>query len=224
LAACSSEGENQNAVFVSVASSQTEVFETVVQDVNPTIGQNRIELNFGGSTTLVNQVNEGAPVSIIVVADRVAADELEVETLDEGVVSENYIVAVANGQTVPIDSFKDLTDEDLVIAACDLSVPCGRLTQRWLGAKDEIIKIDTREQNVRQVLARVESGEADVGFVYESDANQLVRGDNAMLLHGLGRSTEMSETWAVLLTDDPTTQTIFDRLLLEAKLLNGLRP
>ncbi|NNC78620.1 MAG: solute-binding protein, partial [Acidimicrobiales bacterium] len=121
LSAISACGNDQDPIVVSVASSQTDVFETIAPAVEASVGGRPIDLNFGGSTTLINQVNTGAPVDIIIVADQIAADAVETTVDDQVVVADNHLVAIA-APDIMVDELADLDDE-LIVVACDPSVP-----------------------------------------------------------------------------------------------------
>jgi len=217
VSACGSAGD-QDPIVVSVASSQTDVFETITPMVEATAGGRPIDLNFGGSTTLINQVNTGAPVDIIIVADQIAADAIDSTVNDQVVVADNHLVAIASPD-VSVDELADLDDE-LIVIACDPSVPCGRLTEAWFDEAQTTVEIDSLEQNVRQVRARVESGEADVGFVYEADAQDLDRAVVALT----APPEVMSQSIAVRLTDDDAVAEAFTQLVAAARSANGLHP
>ncbi len=81
-------------------------------------------------------------------------------------------------------SLQDLARPGLRIVVADPAVPAGQYTLRALNSmagdaawgapfRDAVLgNIVSREENVRAVLAKVEIGEADAGFVYQSDASQ----------------------------------------------------
>lgn len=167
LAACADTGSER--LVVSAASSFTEVFaagEADFEDTHPGI---EVELNLGGSGTLVNQILEGAPVGVIAAADRMALAPLDDVIVDSEPIAVNRIVLIHRLDTLPeVQSVADV-DDDAIVVACDRTVPCGRSTERVLDALGVVVAIDSSESNVRAVLRRVVSGEADAGFVYRTD-------------------------------------------------------
>lgn len=167
LVGCGTEGRDR--LVISAASSLTEVFtvaEREFEDIHPDID---IDLNVAGSGTLVNQVVEGAPVSIIVTADRIALDPIVDLVVDTEDIATNRLVLIHRTDRLPdVDSLVDI-DDDAIVVACDIGAPCGRVTSRVLDDLDAALAIDSFESNVRAVRQRVVSGEADAGFVYRSD-------------------------------------------------------
>jgi len=201
-----SESTPSASVVISVASSQTDVFEAIeaqYEDLHPDID---VRLNVGGSTTLINQIDEGASVDIVVVADEQAADSVTGSVVERQVLDTNELVAIRFIDGPPIGTVDDLGNPELLVSACDESLPCGRLTQAVLEQSPLVIEIDSREPNVRLVRSRVAAGEVDVGFVYRSDL------DNApaevvpleLDLGGLA-----NDVVALQLTDSPIVDDLF---------------
>lgn len=167
LVGCADTDDDQ--LFVSAASSLTEVFAAAEVDFERARPGTEVELNVGGSGTLVNQVLQGAPVGVIAVADEISLTPLGDVIVDSEPIASNRIVVVHRLEALPrIDSLGDVGD-GVIVVACDPSVPCGRSTQRVVEAVGVPIEIDSLESSVRAVLRRVVSGEADAGFVYRTD-------------------------------------------------------
>ena len=164
-----SESTPSTSVLISVASSQTDVFEAFEQQYEDSHPDIDVRLNVGGSTTLINQIDEGASVDVVVVADQQAADAVTGNIVEREILSTNELVAIRFIEAPPIQTVDDLSNPELLVAACDESLPCGRLTQAVLDRIPRAIEIDSREPNVRLVRSRVAAGEVDVGFVYRSD-------------------------------------------------------
>src|SRR5699024_1980168 len=91
-------------------------------------------------------------------------------------VTENQIVLISN-QSVDFDyeSFEDISpsDVDQIAIGNPESVPAGKYTEQILLHIDLWDKLENKlilAKDVRQVLTYVESGNTDLGFIYESDA------------------------------------------------------
>lgn len=166
-----SESTASSSVLISVASSQTDVFESFEHEYEELHPEIDVRLNVGGSTTLINQIDEGANVDVVVVADQQAADAVTGNIVERKVVTTNELVAIRFVDGPTIQTVDDLSDPELLVSACDQSLPCGRLTQAVLDRIPIVIEVDSREPNVRLVRSRVAAGEVDVGFVYRSDLN-----------------------------------------------------
>ena len=66
-----------------------------------------------------------------------------------------------------------LGDKDVTIALCDPIVPIGNYARQYLqkkGLYDRVLPVAIKVDTVRAVLAAVETGNADLGIVYQTDA------------------------------------------------------
>ena len=205
-AACST-GADRSVVDVYAASSLTDAFgelEASFEADHPDID---IRLNLAGSSALLRQIEEGAPVDVFAPADPALLDGLEPTAGAVVVYAANRLTLVVphpqvddqaaddqdgdgdgdRGSTIVEPA--DLADADVLVARCALGVPCGDATERYLTATGLTLGRSTDEPNVRSVLLKVVSGEADAGFVYVTDA--------------LARSDEVVE---IPLPDGPTVE------------------
>ncbi len=205
LGAC---GDGRDEVTISAASSLTEVAEALEIELERQHPNIDIQLNLGGTSGLVSQIRSGAPVDLLLAADHLALAADDPLALETAPLATNELVIV----TPPDRSLSrnDLSDEALRIVACDPNVPCGRLAEQLLAdlaAASLIVEPDSLEPNVRLVRQRVLSGEADVGFVYLTDA---VGGELRILdLDTTYRNT----VTAVRVTDSDATQAIMTTIL-----------
>lgn len=172
-------------IVVSAASSLTEAFEELAADFERAHPGVRVELNFGGSSTLATQVLNGAPVDVFASADR----EQMVRVSGAGLVAGVPQVLAANALVAITPTRSDLTQvADLAAPGVRLvlagpEVPAGRYARAWLESLDPVIgngfaarvmtNLVSEETNVRQVAAKVELGEADAAIVYATDARVL---------------------------------------------------
>ncbi len=134
--------------------------------------------NFGSSGTLALQIDQGAPVDLFLSAAAKPMDDLEARGLivagTRRNLLKNTLVLIA-----PLDSklkdFQGLTDRSIqTIALGDpASVPAGQYGRQTLVALHLLDKLSKKlvlGKDVRQVLTYVESGNADAGLVYATDA------------------------------------------------------
>ena len=134
--------------------------------------------NLGSSGTLAAQIDQGAPVDVFISAAAKPMDDLEVKGLivagTRRNLFRNTLVLVA-----PLDSklhdFQGLTDNSVrVIALGDpASVPAGQYGKQTLLSLhlwDQLKAKLVLGKDVRQVLTYVETGNADAGLVYSTDA------------------------------------------------------
>lgn len=144
--------------------------------------ENNVELTFnlGGSGTLAQQILQGAPVDVFISANEkwmdTVEDEEQIMPTTRNDVTGNKIVLIAQKDSpLHYASFKDISlDEvDQIAIGNPESVPAGSYTEqilRHIDLWDALESSFVYAKDVRQVLTYVESGNTDIGFVYESDA------------------------------------------------------
>ncbi|WP_062201825.1 molybdate ABC transporter substrate-binding protein [Demequina salsinemoris] len=173
LTACAApddESEDQT-LTVLAAASLTDVFTEIAADFEETHPHVHVQLSFAGSSTLAQQVLEGAPADVIATANEatmaLVADELDIEP---HVFATNVLtIVVAEGNPAGIDELSDLTDDDTRLVICAPQVPCGAATALVAEAAGVELSPVSEEANVTDVLGKVASGEADAGIVYVTD-------------------------------------------------------
>jgi molybdate transport system substrate-binding protein len=139
-----------------------------------------VTYNYGGSGTLARQIEQGAPVDVFFSAaekqmDELAAQGLIVADTRHDLVG-NALVLIAPAQSTTLHSFQDLSNPAIkAIALGETStVPAGmyaRQTLEHLGLFAALEKKVVYAKDVRAVLTYVETGNADAGLVYQTDAN-----------------------------------------------------
>jgi molybdate transport system substrate-binding protein len=166
-------GSNLEGLTVFAAASLTEVFEEISPEVT---------FNFAGSDELATQIREGGPADVYAAASPRYPDEL----FEEGLVEEpqifatnKLVVIVPSGNLAGIQSVEDLRGEDVNLVVGAEGVPIGDYTRTVLenmGATDVLDSVVSNEEDVKGVVGKVVSGDADAGFVYATDA--LAAGDD----------------------------------------------
>ena len=133
----------------------------------------RVTVVPGPSSGLAQQVLAGSPGDVFVsaapgpVADLVEAGEVVQGPVD--VARNSPVLAVPAGNPGGVRGLADLAAPDLVVSLCEPQVPCGAVAAELLAAGGVEAAPDSLERDVRAVLARLTSGEADAGVVYRSD-------------------------------------------------------
>jgi molybdate transport system substrate-binding protein len=140
----------------------------------------KITLNLGASSTLARQIEEGAPADIFFSADEAKMDRLEnrglvVTGTRSGRLSNSLVLIVAAADGAVVQTPQDLAKPGIKrIALGDpKAVPVGVYAREyleklglWSAVSSKVVAVE----NVRAALAAVESGDADVGIVYKTDA------------------------------------------------------
>jgi molybdate transport system substrate-binding protein len=147
----------------------------------------KVEYSFAGSQVLRTQLEQGAVADIFASADHknmdiLSSEKLVVSNSIQDFVTNQLVVILPPGNPAGIEKLQDLTRPDLKLVLADSSVPAGNYTRQVLTnmSKDPVCGADysssvlanvvSNETDVRQVVTKVELGEADAGFVYASDA------------------------------------------------------
>lgn len=137
----------------------------------------KITFNFGSSGSLQQQIEQGAPADIFI-----SAATKQMKALDEkGLILKdtsknllkNRMVLVVPKDSTKIKDFNDLTEAKVIALGEPESVPAGKYAQELLTKLELWDKVSSKAvyaKDVRQVLAYVESGDADAGIVYRTDA------------------------------------------------------
>ncbi|XID94399.1 molybdate ABC transporter substrate-binding protein [Paenibacillaceae bacterium WGS1546] len=165
---------------VSAAASLTDVLNELrpaFEAAHPDIG---LAFNFGASGALQRQIEQGAPADVFLSAStrsmRTLADKGLVDTgrLVDLLVNE-LVLVVPSGGELGLASVSDLANTDMKRIAIGIpdTVPAGSYAKEALtraGLWEKLQPQLVQAKDVRQVLQYVETGNADAGFVYRTDA------------------------------------------------------
>jgi len=173
-------------LHVSAAASLTDVLQELAPIYEKHTGDT-VLFNFGASSLLARQIQEGAPADLFISADELKMDSLQqrrliVAATRRSILSNTLAIIVPSDSRVKIASPADLAGDSIrnLALAEPQSVPAGiyakeylRKLRLWQKIVFKVVPTD----NVRGALAAVESGNADAGIVYKTDAliSKLVR-------------------------------------------------
>jgi molybdate transport system substrate-binding protein len=133
----------------------------------------KVEFNLGASSDLARFVQEGASADVFASADIANMDKVETQDLLDSqsvIFATNYLeIIVEKGNPLNILSLEDLTDPDLIFVTTSPDVPIGKYTAEVLKKAGVSVTPDSFESNVKGILLKVASGEADAGIVYHSE-------------------------------------------------------
>ena len=172
-------------IVVFAASSLTDAFNEIggsFQKANP---RARVAFNFGASSQLRTQLEQGARADIFASANAVEMDKARQAGVIGGtdrVFAQNRLaVILPKNNPGGIKELRDLATPGLKFVTAATEVPIGTYTMEMLDKmsndaafgsdfKDKVNKNTvSREPNVRQVVAKIALGEADAAVVYSSD-------------------------------------------------------
>lgn len=179
---------------MSAAASLTDIMYELERAFEAEQPGTNVVLTTGGSSTLARQILNGAPADVFVSADSRQLDVLA----EAGLVAESFpllgneLVLVAHSET---NLNTTLSLEELIkttsgrIAVGDAAVPAGEYARSFLsraGLTDNTAARLVSLTHVRHVLATVQAGNAELGFVYATDV-AVARG-SVRILHRIPES------------------------------------
>ncbi len=138
----------------------------------------RVVLSVGGSNDLARQIRAGAPAEVFVSASAERMDEVEraglVRAADRVDLLSNRLVVIVPvvASAVPATA-EDLASVRRLALGDPQAVPAGIYARQWLEKRGLWGRVRARvvpTLDVRAALAAVESGNADAGIVYRTDA------------------------------------------------------
>jgi len=182
IAAC---GSNASAgdLTVSAASSLTEAFTQLADEFEAAHPGTSVNLNFGGSSSLAEQVISGAPVDVLATASRVTMNTVQDSGYSEDAppfATNAVTIAVPTDNPADITSIADLARDGVRVAECAPAVPCGEAATTTLANAGVTVTPVTLDPDVKTVLGRVASGEVDAGLVYATDIPTAAVGEIAI--------------------------------------------
>ncbi|WP_374970453.1 molybdate ABC transporter substrate-binding protein [Terrabacter sp. BE26] len=158
-------------VTVLAAASLTESFDQLAKAFEAAHPGVRIETSYGSSATLVQQVANGAPASVLALAGTAAAKPLDKSLVrDTRTFASNVLeIAVPAGNPGGVRSIDDLAKPSVKVVLCADTAPCGKAAQATFAKAHVSPNVVSKEIDVKATLAKVKLGEADAAVVYHSD-------------------------------------------------------
>lgn len=210
-------GDPATVLDVHAAASLTEAFTELAGQFEAQHPGVEVSLSFAGSSTLVQQLTEGAPADVLATADeRSMAGAVDAGLVDgEPVVFATNVltVVVPAGNPAGVGSFRDLADPGVQVVVCAPQVPCGTATERIEEASGVRLSPVSEEGSVTDVLGKVASGQADAGLVYTTDARSAGDAVEAVGIPQASRAVNRSPVAALADSDEPELARQFTQLV-----------
>jgi molybdate transport system substrate-binding protein len=183
------DGGGGRTLTVLAASSLTDAFGELAdrfEDQNPGV---EVRQSFESSSTLLTQIQQGAPAEVFA-----SASEEEMDTaVEEGLVADpevfvrnREVVLVPKDNPAGIEGFRGIAKPGVRLVLAEEGVPAANYALEILGKADEeygpgfkndvLSNVVSRESDVRASVNRVAVGDADATFGYASDYTPDVRG------------------------------------------------
>jgi molybdate transport system substrate-binding protein len=159
-------------VTVFAASSLQGAFTTLAHQFEAAHPGTTVKLNFGASSTLAQQINQGAPADVF--ASAAVKNMTQVVSAGGASTSTNFVknvmeIAVPPSNPAGIATLADLAKSGVKVALCQAQVPCGATAGTVFSNAKITVKPVTLEPDVKSTLAKVELKEVDAGVVYVTD-------------------------------------------------------
>jgi molybdate transport system substrate-binding protein len=181
LMGCNAEGSSETQeITIFAASSLTDAFDELVEAFQAQNEDVQVILNYGGSSQLAAQLNEGVTADVFA-----SANAAQMQNVIEGgriaagtevlFVSNRLTIVVPTDNPAEISSLEDLAQSGVQLILAVEGVPVRQYTDEILAMMSADFQarfygnLVSEEDNVRQVAAKVALGEADAGIVYTSD-------------------------------------------------------
>ncbi|WP_295195967.1 molybdate ABC transporter substrate-binding protein [Veillonella sp.] len=159
----------------SLQAAMTELKTNFIKEHN--MDESQIAINFGGSGTLRQQIESGAPASIFVSADEKNMKMLQDKQLVDNVkpLTANSLVLIMQKDKTPVKIDQLGSVNRLAIGTVE-TVPAGKYAKETLTALNLWNQVEPNivyAKDVKAVAAYVAEGSAEAGFVYKTDALDL---------------------------------------------------
>lgn len=170
--------EDNVELTISAAASLKEAMGDIEPLFNKKYPNIKLTFNFGSSGSLQQQIEQGAPTDVFISAGQkqiksLKSENLMIDDTCKDLVT-NKLVLIGPSDT-KVTSINDLNTNTVgkIAMGEPLSVPAGKYADEVLKNTKTYDSISSKlvfAKDVKEVLAWTTSGNADVGFVYLSDA------------------------------------------------------
>jgi len=182
LAACGSSAKTTSpssstqaggSINVLAASSLTKGFTALGEQFEAAHPGSHVNFSFASSSTLAEQIQNGAPADVFASADEKNMTKLETAGSVAGtpiVFAKNQMeIATEPGNPKHIATVADLAKSGLIVVLCATEAPCGKYADQVLAKNNVTLTPKSRELDTKATLTKVASGDADAAIVYVTD-------------------------------------------------------
>ncbi len=172
---------------VFAAASLTDAFTEIGHNFESAHPGVKVALNFAGSQTLSTQLTQGAVADVFASANHTEMDKMVTGNLAQKDAPKDFltnqlIVILPKDNPANVQTLQDLARPGLKLVLADTTVPAGKYARQILDNMSKVASfgadfntkvlanVVSNETDVKQVVAKVQLGEADAGIVYISDS------------------------------------------------------
>jgi molybdate transport system substrate-binding protein len=182
----------QGQLTIFTAASLTDAFQEMGTAIEQANAGTQVIFNFAGSPTLRTQLTQGARADVFASADE---PNMQGAQKDGTIASEprifvrnRLVVIVPAAHPAQVMRLQDLAKSGVKLVLTNKEVPVGNYSRQALTKMSQdaafgpefatrvLANLVSEEANVKQVVAKVQLGEAEAGIVYASDVTPAVRG------------------------------------------------
>ncbi len=180
-----SSSDSAAKIYVFAASSLTDAFSQIASAFQLQQPGISVGLNFAGSQALRTQIEQGAPADVFVSAsstdmNALVTDGYVAPDSIKPLLSNRLVVILPQTNPAHIGELQDLGRPQVKVVLAAADVPVGAYARQALQNMNSAFGTDfeqnvlanvvSNEDNVKQVVAKIQLAEADAGIVYVSDA------------------------------------------------------
>jgi molybdate transport system substrate-binding protein len=171
---------------VFAASSLTQAFTEMGKDFEAANPGMTVTFNFTGSQTLRTQLEQGAIADVFASANQTEMNTLVTDNLvaansSQLFLTNSLLVILPANNPANVQTLQDLARPGIKLVLGDTTVPAGKYARQILSNLEKdpafasnfstqvLANLVSNETDVKQVVAKVQLGEADAGIVYVSD-------------------------------------------------------
>ena len=186
--------QNAGELTVFAAASLTDAFGVIKTDLESANPGLTITFNFAGSQALVTQLEQGASADVFASASRKTMDTAVGKGLIDGkpaaFAKNRLALIVPKDNPAGVATPADLARSGVKLVLAQTAVPVGQYAREAIckagresavygeGFAEKVAaNIVSEEDNVKAVVAKIQTGEADAGIVYTTDVNPQVAAD-----------------------------------------------
>lgn len=163
------------SLTVLAAASLQKSFDEIAEEFTAEHPNITVDFNYSGSSTLVQNLDDGAPADVFASADEPNMDKAEAAGLikndTRGLFAANTLVGIVpSDNPANISTLEEANADNVDLVICAPQVPCGALSQSLADASGITLNAVSEEQQVSDVLGKIRSNQADAGLVYATDA------------------------------------------------------
>ena len=176
---------------VFAAASLTDAFTEIGKRLELSHPGLKVVYNFGGSQALRTQLEQGARADVFASADVVQMEQAKKSNTVQGespaFVKNKLVAIVPKDNKAKVTSFCDLGKPGVKLDLANSKVPVGNYSRQVIAKANSECGADfeqrtlknlvSEEENVKQVVTKIQLGEADAGIVYVSDVTPKVSRD-----------------------------------------------